>query len=131
MSAAGKFDPRWLEPPDDATVDRAVSDYARLVREAYGARLKGIYLFGSRARGDHTPESDADIAVVLEDRNWHRWHEMKRLTHIAYDFILEKGVELQGWPIRESHWSNVSGHEDAGLIESIRKDARNIPAPHA
>ena len=40
-------------PPDDATVNQAIADYARSVREVYGERVEGIYLFGSRARGDH------------------------------------------------------------------------------
>jgi predicted nucleotidyltransferase len=32
----------------------------------YGARLKRVLLYGSRARGDHQPDSDYDILVVLE-----------------------------------------------------------------
>lgn len=31
----------------------------------YGERLKGLYLFGSYARGDAEPGSDIDVAVVL------------------------------------------------------------------
>lgn len=31
----------------------------------YGSRLKGLYLFGSYARGDAEPGSDIDVAVIL------------------------------------------------------------------
>jgi uncharacterized protein len=31
----------------------------------YGERLKGLYLFGSYARGDAEPGSDIDVAVIL------------------------------------------------------------------
>ena len=41
----------------------------REVREGmaaiYGERLKGVYLFGSHARGDAREGSDIDVAVVL------------------------------------------------------------------
>ena len=32
----------------------------------YGDRLKGLYLYGSYARGEEDTESDLDILVVLE-----------------------------------------------------------------
>ena len=63
-------DPMLLAPAEDAVVAKALRDFALEVRRAYGDRLKGLYLFGSRARGDHTAESDADVAVVLADGDW-------------------------------------------------------------
>jgi predicted nucleotidyltransferase len=114
--------------PDDVTVDRTVSDYARAIRKAYGSRLKGIYLFGSRARGDHTTESDADIAVVLADGDWKEWPETKRLTDIAYDFIVATGADLQAWAVPESAWVNPTTHPDSALITAMRRDARPIGA---
>jgi len=43
--------------------------YATLLQAltiSFGSRLKTIVLFGSRARGESSPESDHDIFVVLE-----------------------------------------------------------------
>jgi predicted nucleotidyltransferase len=47
-------------------------DVFRLVREfrehlaaVYGERPKGVYLYGSYARGQATEDSDIDVAVVL------------------------------------------------------------------
>lgn len=110
-------------PPDDAMVNRAIEDYARAVRDAYGERVKGIYLFGSRARGDHTPESDADVAVVLDDADWDFWTEKLRLADISYDFLMSTGAELQGWPVTESEWVAAAPKMDAGLIKNMRRDA--------
>ncbi len=43
----------------------------QLIREAvlatFGERVSDILLFGSRARGDHRPDSDWDVAVLLKD----------------------------------------------------------------
>jgi predicted nucleotidyltransferase len=38
----------------------------RRLERRFGERFVAIYLFGSRARGDHEPDSDVDVAVVLD-----------------------------------------------------------------
>ena len=118
--------PALLASPDDAAVDRAVRDFARALHRAYGDRLKGLYLFGSRARGDHTRESDADIAVVLADGEWSVWNEKMRIAAMEYDAIVETGVEPEGWPVRESEWGNPDLHRNPALIRAMRRDARGI-----
>lgn len=126
MSVAHPPDIDLLTPPDDATVNKAIEDYARAVRKSYGARVKGIYLFGSRARGDHTPESDADIAVVLTDGEWDYWEEQFRLADIEYDILIETGAELQGWPVRESEWRKPETHHNPALVGAMQRDALPI-----
>jgi predicted nucleotidyltransferase len=39
------------------------------LRERFPERIKGAYVFGSKARGDHGEWSDFDILVVVKDRN--------------------------------------------------------------
>ena len=130
MSAAtGSADP--YAPPDDETVQRALEAYARAVRELYGSRVKGVYLFGSRARGDHKPESDADVAVVLaDDGGWDFWAEHRRLSDLGYDTLMESGADVQGWPIRMSEWNNPQVHSNPQLVHAIQVDGVAIgPGP--
>jgi len=44
---------------------RVVREFRARLAEIYGARLRGVYLFGSFARGEATEDSDIDVAVVL------------------------------------------------------------------
>ncbi|MBN2020882.1 MAG: nucleotidyltransferase domain-containing protein [Sedimentisphaerales bacterium] len=37
------------------------------LEQIYGRRLRGIFLYGSAARGQLRPDSDIDIAVVLDE----------------------------------------------------------------
>jgi predicted nucleotidyltransferase/DNA-binding transcriptional ArsR family regulator len=40
---------------------------ADLLRPLYGDRLVGIFLYGSRARGESRPDSDVEVFIVLEN----------------------------------------------------------------
>jgi antitoxin ChpS len=126
--AVSAMDADLLTPPDDAAVDRALRDFVSEVRRSYGSRLKGIYLFGSRARGDHTIESDADIAIVLADGSWKRWDEKMRIADLEYDIIVATGAEPQGWPVSESEWLHPELHENPDLVRAMRRDAKDLLA---
>jgi predicted nucleotidyltransferase len=45
---------------------RAVEEFRAQLRARYGARLRDLRLFGSRARGEAHEESDLDILVLLD-----------------------------------------------------------------
>jgi predicted nucleotidyltransferase len=51
------------EPQNEPVLKR----FRATVAEVYGDRLERVVLYGSRARGDHQPDSDYDIAVFIKD----------------------------------------------------------------
>lgn len=60
-----KGDVRVFRLDREGTVRRVVEAAGRLVAERPG--VEEVHLFGSLARGDAVPGSDADVLVVLED----------------------------------------------------------------
>jgi predicted nucleotidyltransferase len=54
----------------------------------YGERLRGVYLYGSAARDQLTPESDIDIAVIL-DHIPSRFEEHRRTSKLGGDLSLD------------------------------------------
>ena len=54
-----------LEHTLSAAERRIVAEFARRVRARFGDRMARVVLFGSRARGDVTEESDIDLLVLL------------------------------------------------------------------
>ncbi len=117
-----------LRPPTDAEVDRALGLFAAAVRGAYGPRLAGLCLFGSRARGDHGPYSDADVAVVL-DGEVERMPELRRLARLAHDVLIETGVDVQPWPVAAEAWRDPARSGNPALVAAMRRDGREIAAP--
>ena len=117
-----------LRPPTEAEVEEALKRFAADVHRHYGDRLKGLYLFGSRARRDHGPFSDADVAVVLADENWGLVREVRQLARLAVDTLIEKGVEVHGWPVSQAAWDHPESHPESALIKAMRRDAKPIEA---
>jgi predicted nucleotidyltransferase len=76
------------------TRDQALEIAAKVragLEKIYGARLCGVYLYGSAARDQLTPESDVDIAVVL-DRIPNRSREHERTSQLGAEVSLEYGI---------------------------------------
>jgi uncharacterized protein len=86
------------ETTDDRT--RAVLEEVKsALRDRYGARLAGLYLFGSRARGDHHEDSDIDLAVVLHAPRQPLALADRELIDIIYPIELDKGMVIQAWTL--------------------------------
>jgi predicted nucleotidyltransferase len=46
--------------------DKNLKNFIDQLRKRFGRNLKKIILFGSRARGDHSEESDYDLLLIFE-----------------------------------------------------------------
>ena len=46
---------------------KIIEEIRSSLRDHYGALFRGLVLYGSYARGDHDPESDIDLLVLLSD----------------------------------------------------------------
>jgi predicted nucleotidyltransferase len=56
------------------------------------SRIEQAILFGSRARGDYRPDSDADVALILESGN--EWPVLETLAGLAF-FGKEQGARAE------------------------------------
>ena len=66
---------------------RALERFARELERDLGNELRGVWLYGSRARGERTgPESDVDLLVITD-----RAHERDRLSE-----MLDQAAEAEG-----------------------------------
>ena len=68
----------------DPVLKSALDQLDRELRAKLGREYVRLVLFGSRARGDHQADSDADVAVVLRGEIGNRWRVKQQVieTHL-------------------------------------------------
>jgi predicted nucleotidyltransferase len=74
-----------------ATREQALEIAAKVRNELvklYGERLRGVYLYGSAARDQLTPDSDIDIAIVLDEIQ-SRFEEHERTGDLGSEISLQ------------------------------------------
>ena len=87
----------------------------------YNSRLKGLYLYGSYARGEEDEESDLDILVVLEHFD-HYAAEVDRTGELASELSLKYGITVSQVFIRETEWL----HGDTPFLSNVREEAISV-----
>ena len=81
-----------------------------------------LILFGSRARGDHHPQSDADVAVILRGQSEDFVEAKLSMAGLAFEVRVETGVLIQALPIWESEWANPTGYSNPALLQNITRE---------
>ena len=94
---------------------KAVAEIRERVNGLVGSRLKGLYVFGSKARGDYDPESDVDLAILVDDLD----NPMKRR-------IIDIVVEVETRYIVVISSLVLSWKEFSHLLERERRLALDI-----
>ena len=105
----------------------------RDVAFAFLRKLAGTYdvaeaiLFGSRARGDHRPDSDLDLAIVLHGRRGDFIETKLDMAGIAFDALLETGVLVQPFPLWDGDLAHPDRFTNPSLIHNISQAGVRLP----
>ncbi|HYZ48089.1 MAG TPA: nucleotidyltransferase domain-containing protein [Sphingomonas sp.] len=101
---------------------------AMRVARLFLARIAGAYpiveawLYGSRARGDARPDSDVDVAVVIEGPR----REVRRLSGDlaaeAFDELLDTGLLVSPLAISAEDWRAPDGFSNPFLLHNIKRE---------
>ena len=104
---------------DAASLQVALHEFDRRLRAEFCETYLRIILFGSRARGDHRPESDVDVAVVMRGAISNRWTLKRAIIGVSYPPLLETGLFIQPWPVSQSEIENPMASTIAPLLHAI------------
>lgn len=107
-----------LKTMDKTAVKALMNELKTGLQAIYGDRLKGIYLYGSYARGEADPESDLDVLVVL-DRIDRYSEEIERTSSLGAALSLKYCVSISKVYMREHDWLN----RRTPFLANVREEA--------
>jgi predicted nucleotidyltransferase len=96
----------------------AVQQFAGRLMDSLRRRVLHITLFGSKARGDFTSDSDLDLFVVLDTADWNMKDQVR---FMAADVSLEYDVLLNTHILSQERWEEMVRHQ-ATLWREVRRD---------
>lgn len=104
-----------MNRPDPDT-ERAVRKF--LARVPAGFRPERAILYGSRARGDYRPDSDADLALIMTE-GADDWSTLSALSGLAFDILLETGILIQPVPISSRDWDDPEHFPRPSFLRNV------------
>jgi predicted nucleotidyltransferase len=104
----------------DPVTEEAVRRFLELIRERYD--VAGAILYGSRARGTHGKDSDADVAVLLKGEHGKFMAVKLDMADDAFDVLLETDILISPLPIWPDEWEHPEDSWNPVLLNNIGKE---------
>lgn len=104
----------------DPETDRAAHSFLERLAGHYD--VAGALLFGSRARGDFSHDSDADVLVLLRGPPGSLVATKLAMVDAAYEVELDTGIVISPLPVWEEQWEHPETWINPGLLQKIRRE---------
>ena len=104
----------------DRDTETAVRSFLARIGEHYD--MAGAIVYGSRARGTHRPDSDADVAVLLNGNRRKPFRAVMEMSDAAFDVLLETGINISPLPIWLDEWEHPETYPNPALLQNIAHD---------
>ena len=108
------------KPAIDPATRRSVDLFIERIAGDYP--IAEVWLYGSRARGDAQPDSDADVAVILKGPKGRTVTVSAEMAGPAFDVLMETGVLVSPLAIWLEDWNHPSTHGNPWLIDNIKRE---------
>jgi len=104
----------------DRDTEKAVRRFLALIDRRYD--MAGAIVYGSRARGTHRPDSDADVAVLLKGEHQRALPTTLAMADAAYDVLLETGINISPLPVWLDQWERPETYANPVLLHNIARE---------
>ncbi|MBK8977599.1 MAG: nucleotidyltransferase domain-containing protein [Planctomycetes bacterium] len=96
----------------------ALDELAKQIRERFGARVRRLVLFGSRARREGRHDSDLDVFALVDGlvRG-----ERRAIQDLAFDIGLEHGLVISPIAVATESW-----RDETPLAGEIARDGEPL-----
>ena len=104
----------------DHDTEQAVRRFLALLDGRY--TMAGAIVYGSRARGTHRTDSDADVAVLLSGEHQRFLTTKLAMSDVAFDVLLETGINISPLPVWLDEWEHPETYSNPSLLNNIARE---------
>ena len=108
----------------DPATAQAVQQFRHRLEADFAARE--LIVYGSRARGDHRPDSDADVAVLLDGAHKPFLDTKLKMSDAAYDILLDTGINISPLPVWLDEWEHPETYVNPALLANIAREGVRV-----
>lgn len=108
----------------DHDTEEAVRRFLALIAGRYD--VAGAIVYGSRARGTHRPDSDADVAVLLRGERQRVLTTTLEMADVAYDVLLQTGINISPLPVWLDDWEHPENYSNPALLHNIATEGVSL-----
>ena len=100
------------------TVQNLLAELRSGLEGLYRERLRGLYLYGSYARGEQRWDSDVDLLIVLDQIDAYG-AEIDRTSELVSSLSLRHGISVSRVFVTQEAWRNLRG----AFLSQVRQEA--------
>ena len=93
---------------DIINIENLLDIFVEQLKERFGNRILGAYLFGSTAKGTATSESDIDVLIVYSDMN--ERDLLEAVSEISFKLACKEGKLIETVPMSKQEFEQSLGH---------------------
>jgi uncharacterized protein len=97
---------------------KALAEFATWAKAHFGVRLRELLLFGSESRGEARPDSDIDVAVVVDDMSY---DEGRECAYFAGDILTKYDVLVAPFALSTERMNFLRARERM-IAKEIERD---------
>jgi predicted nucleotidyltransferase len=101
----------------EMVIEQIIQEYKTGLKQIYGGRLCGVYIYGSYVRGEQSAGSDLDILIVLNEIDQYG-KEIERTSRLTSDLSLKHGITISRVILPAADWLQL----DTPLLRNIRAE---------
>ena len=104
---------------------QALAAFVDRIQQRFDGLILSAMLFGSRARGEASTDSDVDVLVVINKEDY---QVRKQIRYLAAEVWLEYGLFLSTRVWSRSHWHKLQEMQTL-LYRNIQRDGIDLLMP--